>query len=342
MSAPPKMSPPPQSSPDLDLPPTQTTTVRHTEVHQVGEDSNAPQKPGVFTKERYRPMFDVEEKILLKRLFKSIVFCGGAFYGSNRSDKNNKPDLYGPFWIVTTIVLVMGVVGTFTRNHGDLDIKRVSYAALTFYIGWLLPSFILYWFLRWFNAKRGMSNIMSLYGYSFFIYIPCAIFTLIPIPNIDIITISIACGVSTLFVVKNVYCYFIMEEEHYSPFAVFQDQEQHETVDIAHSSDSDGTVTTTTTTATHIQTVHSPYIEEDGSNHQKPHKKIGLFLMLGVMAVHVAIAVLSYFFFFHITNDDNSTPDPTPDPTPNPNPAPAPPAPFVLQNFHRVFGIGTD
>eukprot|EP00461_Guttulinopsis_vulgaris_P001170 UN01170 len=332
MSSPPKMSPPTnlQQQPypiadELNTP----SSIRSSEVVKkkaMGE------KPGLFTKERYRPLFDVNEKVLGKRLFKSIVFCGGPFYGSDRSDENNKPDLYGPFWIIATLILVMGVLGTFTRNGGDLDMKRVSYATMLFFIGWLLPSFVLYWFLRWFNAKRGMSNIMSLYGYSFFIYIPMAFFTLLPINNIDLITISIAAGVSTLFVVKNVYCYFIMEQEHYSVFT-----------DIEHTvhTTSDGETVATTTT----NTVQNEYIEEDGSNHAKPHKKIGLILMIGVIAVHLLIALLAYFMFFRVS--DPEEPQPTPDPTPDPTPAPNVTSvdfatKMVLRNFHTVLGYTAD
>jgi len=272
-------------------------------------------KPSIFSADRYKHLFDVHQSVVFWRLLKSILFCGPAFYGPDPHIRHNVPDLYGPFWITTTLILVMGFIGSIQQNKGSLDITKVSYSAIIFYCGLTIPPFILYWFLRWFRAKRSLSNIISLYGYSFFIYIPMAICSIAPVPWVDLITCGSACGVSTLFLVKNVYCYFLQQQnELYQKYhSEMQARappppptEPIEDVEVGpdFGPDADGMV--------ELPKKKKLQSEPVSDN---PNRGIGVILMIGVIAVHLLIGLLSYIFFFY-TETEEPAPTPTPEPTP--------------------------
>lgn len=225
-----------------------------------------------FSKAYYQSYFNVSTKLFLKRCLKAIIPVGKVLYppptqiGSDGESDVPHPDLYGPFWITTTLIFLMAVVANFVdylKNFsGDnkvewyYDFEKVTLAATMFYLSVLLWPTIVYFILRSLNAGRPLSNIISLYGYSFTIYIPVSILCAIPVPYFSIIWISIAFVISTFFLCRNLYSYFLS----------------------------------------------APVPSSDNVDAVKQHKKTGLLLMAGVAAIHAGIAVISYFYFFKYTS----------------------------------------
>lgn len=103
-----------------------------------------------------------------------------------------KPDLYGPFWISMTLIFTIAISGNISsylqhdeRHQWRYDFKLVSYAATVIWIYVMLVPITLWAFLKWsvkspFNDEEisktpGLLELICIYGYSLFIYIPVSI-----------------------------------------------------------------------------------------------------------------------------------------------------------------------
>ncbi|XP_057288907.1 protein YIPF1 isoform X2 [Pezoporus wallicus] len=107
----------------------------------------------------------------------------------------SNPDLYGPFWICATLVFTIAVSGNLSNffihlgkptYHYVPQFRKVSIAATAIYAyAWLVP-LALWGFLMWRNSKvmnivsYSFLEIVCVYGYSLFVYIPTAILWIIP------------------------------------------------------------------------------------------------------------------------------------------------------------------
>lgn len=93
------------------------------------------------------------------------------------------PDLYGPFWIATTVVVILFLTGTISqylaKNHDDhfaYDFKLLSGAAgLIYGYTGILP-IGLWATLKWFGSESAnLLECWALYGYANIIWIPVAL-----------------------------------------------------------------------------------------------------------------------------------------------------------------------
>lgn len=105
-----------------------------------------------------------------------------------------KPDLYGPFWICVTLIFTIAISGNIAnylqhinvQHHWKYDFHLVSYAATTIvlYVS-LIPLLVLV-LLKWHSNNENLDTLeevsvitplqlICLYGYSLFIYIPVSI-----------------------------------------------------------------------------------------------------------------------------------------------------------------------
>ncbi|XP_055348311.1 protein YIPF1-like [Paramacrobiotus metropolitanus] len=144
----------------------------------------------VWTWKFWQSFFDVDTSEVLRRMFLSFVpypkylksESVEAFIGA-------KPDLYGPFWIGSTLVFIIAVLGniaSYFHNRGEnfsweYDFKTVSAAAITVFVYiWVVP--LILWTVLWWMKMHGnlkLSGALCLYGYSMCIYIPVSFLWLI-------------------------------------------------------------------------------------------------------------------------------------------------------------------
>ena len=73
-------------------------------------DPEDPSKAPFWSPRRYRPYFDVDTSQVLDRVSHSFL---GPFRPSFMAATADSPDLYGPFWVATTLVLVTAVAGNY-------------------------------------------------------------------------------------------------------------------------------------------------------------------------------------------------------------------------------------
>ncbi|NWU18921.1 YIPF1 protein, partial [Dyaphorophyia castanea] len=155
----------------------------------AGQKKSAP----FWTFEYYQTFFDVDTYQVLDRIKGSVFPVPGKNFV--RLYIRSNPDLYGPFWICATLVFTIAVSGNLSNffihlgkptYHYVPQFRKVSIAATTIYAyAWLVP-LALWGFLMWRNSKvmnivsYSFLEIVCVYGYSLFIYIPTAILWIIP------------------------------------------------------------------------------------------------------------------------------------------------------------------
>ncbi|RWW11200.1 hypothetical protein BHE74_00011103 [Ensete ventricosum] len=132
-----------------------------------------------FTVGAYKPYFDVDTADVVERIRDSLF----PFKGNFTEKTADNPDLYGPFWICTTLIFVAAAIGTFVtyvahklqKKEWDYDINLVTWSAGLFYGYVTFVPLGLYIILKYFSVPSGLVQLWCLYGYSLFIFIPASV-----------------------------------------------------------------------------------------------------------------------------------------------------------------------
>ncbi|CAI7795751.1 unnamed protein product [Closterium sp. NIES-53] len=128
-----------------------------------GGGSSLPPPPvgiwGVFTVAFYRPFFDVDTADVVERVRDALM----PFPRSSFLEKTAlNPDIYGPFWICTTLVFLSASLGNLasylsyaaspssgSEEHWHYNIDAVSWAAAIFYGYVAVVPLLLFFLLRY-------------------------------------------------------------------------------------------------------------------------------------------------------------------------------------------------
>ncbi|XP_003461302.1 protein YIPF2 isoform X2 [Cavia porcellus] len=166
--------------------------------------------PGFWTFSYYQRFFDVDTSQVLDRIKGSLLPWPG--HNFVRRHLQNRPDLYGPFWICATLAFVLAVTGNLTlvlaqrrdpSIHYSPQFHKVTVAGITIYCyAWLVP-LALWGFLRWRQGVRervgpySLLETVCVYGYSLFVFIPMVVLWLIPVPWLQWLFGALALALST-------------------------------------------------------------------------------------------------------------------------------------------------
>ena len=151
-----------------------------------------------------RQYFAITSKEVRHRLIHSIIPFNSGFY----EICVKSPDLYGPFWIYTTLIFVIAACGSLSsyfQDQYDTNFyqKVVPIAGSTIYtIGFGLP-LLLFVCLKFFGEKISYFSIVCIYGYSLSIFVPITIICACGNPWIHWIFLSYGAGASTSFILVN-------------------------------------------------------------------------------------------------------------------------------------------
>jgi hypothetical protein len=134
-------------------------------------------QPGYLSLAYYQQWFDVDSDVILRRTARSVLPPMTCFY-----EEGEKPDLYGPFWITTTLIVVIASASNLANYfvaenqvNWQSDFTKVSFAASMLY-SWLLILPMIVWFLlKRFGCEQPLATIISYYGYSFTVFSPTAV-----------------------------------------------------------------------------------------------------------------------------------------------------------------------
>ncbi|KAJ9131152.1 Protein YIP [Pleurostoma richardsiae] len=156
----------------------------------------------------YAQFFDVDTSAVLTR-------CWAALYPrANFLDVlEGNPDLYGPFWIATTVVLILFLGGTISQylvaTAGEpfaYDFRLLSGAAGLIYGYTLVIPVALYLALRYFGSESAnLIECWALYGYSNLIWIPVALISWSSITVLNWVFVAVGFVLSVAFLLRNLY-----------------------------------------------------------------------------------------------------------------------------------------
>ena len=151
--------------------------------------------------------FDIESSDFYKRFLGSLIPFNKKF----SEIVGDKPDLYGPFWIYATLVLVIAASGSLTRFIEGDSTKNffeefIPIACVIIYcIGFGLPIVLTLLMKAFGSTEIQFSSVICTYGYSFSIYIPCVILCCIDWQPLQWILLGYAAFSSTSLMIVNYY-----------------------------------------------------------------------------------------------------------------------------------------
>ncbi|GAA5907626.1 hypothetical protein JCM8208_000021 [Rhodotorula glutinis] len=171
----------------------------------------ATKSGGVLNLDFYSSWFDVNTAKVLERCYKTLIpkedYVGEVLEGA--------PDLYGPFWVPTTLVFSLFLTSSlYTSIAAYLDDAEYSYdftrlgaatsVVYTYYLG--VPLLVWAALKYWAGASdRSPVEIVSLYGYSSTVWILVAWLSLIPVSFVSGAFALVGTLLSLLFLVRNLY-----------------------------------------------------------------------------------------------------------------------------------------
>lgn len=158
-----------------------------------------------WTFEYYQRLFDVETCHVKERIMGSVLPWPGKNFIHTYLRRN--PDLYGPFWICTTLVFAIAISGNISNFLVHLgkpnykytpEFRKVTVAATAiFSYAWLVP-LALWGVLLWRSNKvmnlvsYSFMEIVCVYGYSLAIYVPAVVIWVLPFEWLRWVSIVIA------------------------------------------------------------------------------------------------------------------------------------------------------
>ncbi|KAI9799556.1 MAG: hypothetical protein M1825_004482 [Sarcosagium campestre] len=169
---------------------------------------SASGKRYLWTLSFYAQFFDVDTAAVLQRC-RATLYPRAPFLDVLEGN----PDLYGPFWIATTVVMILFLTGTISRwlalhgkEHFEYDFRLLSGAAGLIYGYTGVIPIALWAALRWFGSESAnLLECWALYGYANLIWIPVALISWSNISILNWVFIAIGFGFSVLFLFRNLY-----------------------------------------------------------------------------------------------------------------------------------------
>ncbi|KAI5292637.1 hypothetical protein KEM52_006174 [Ascosphaera acerosa] len=187
-----------------------------------GSSAAASSKIRLWSLNYYAQFFDVDTSDVTARCFHAL-WPRARFLDV----LDGNPDLYGPFWIATTVVVILFLTGTISqylafhgKEHFEYDFRLLSGGAgLVYGYTFVVPA-ALWAAVRWFGRSHAAATAVpdgtstgtadlieawALYGYANLIWIPIALSSWSPLNALNWALVAVGFGWSTFFLVRNLY-----------------------------------------------------------------------------------------------------------------------------------------
>lgn len=182
------------------------------------EDSRYPWHVGWW-----QTYFNVSSKDVLVRALRSMWPFTSTYFASIKTN----PDLWGPFWICSTLIFFLAATGELSNYiHAyitggaemfQVDAAKLAIGAAVIYGYWLIIPLFLWFVCRCKAVPISLLECYCVYGYSLFIYLPISVVSVFPQGSVEWISwvlIMVAAGWSTIFLVL---AFFFPLKEHWRP-----------------------------------------------------------------------------------------------------------------------------
>ncbi|CAO3671759.1 unnamed protein product [Umbelopsis ramanniana] len=175
--------------------------------HRQIQDEAMGRKP-VWSVDYYTRYFDVDTKQVLERCFRSM-YPIGLF----EDVLNDNPDLYGPFWVTTTVIfttfvsssLAASIVAYMHSTPYVYNFGTLSFAVFVLYSYTFGSAFLVWAATKYYGCQPSLLNIINMYGYSMTAWVPVSILCVMPYDIVRWILVAVAFGLTAVFLVKNLY-----------------------------------------------------------------------------------------------------------------------------------------
>lgn len=147
----------------------------------AGEDTAATAP--IYSILYYQQFFDVDTTDVASRLTKAMMPFSTKFI----EEVAPNPDLYGPFWVCTTLVFSMAAAGNFANYLGSsgttawhYDFNKMTIAAGVIYGYALCVPLGINFTAMYFTEAVGFIQLVCVYGYSLFVFVIVSYLCIIP------------------------------------------------------------------------------------------------------------------------------------------------------------------
>ena len=151
--------------------------------------------------------FDVDHSDISSRL----KACINPISSELQELVDNKIDLYGPFWISTSLIFSMIITGNlyqimghiFTNSNFEYDYTQIGSAVSLVYTALIVFPLLYYGLNKVLGTSIGLLKTLSIYGYSFTPFLIASILYVIPFYWIRILLMIGAGAHSIVFLITN-------------------------------------------------------------------------------------------------------------------------------------------
>ncbi|KAI8816011.1 uncharacterized protein EV422DRAFT_501810, partial [Fimicolochytrium jonesii] len=165
----------------------------------------AGQPGGFWTVEYYAQYFNVDTNDVLQRMLGTLLpnISFTDLIGTN-------PDLYGPFWIATTVIFsifiassVAGSLNALLRNGTYTpDMTILSVAVTTVYVFVTALPLAVWGVLRYYKGPASLLQMIDAWGYALTVWIPVSLLCIIPFDIVRWVLVVLAFASSFFFKIR--------------------------------------------------------------------------------------------------------------------------------------------
>ncbi|KAG9308347.1 hypothetical protein JVU11DRAFT_12113 [Chiua virens] len=175
--------------------------------------TDQPKGPaGFWSVEYYQPYFDIDTSTVLKRCYTTLLPLSPSYLTSLSSGS----DLYGPFWVSTTLILALFLSSSLAASISkylsapgaeyDYNFGLLGLAATIVYTYDFGVPVVLWLALRYLGVGEwGIVDALGVWGYGQFVWIPVSILCVIPETITRWALVGAGFGISGYYLGTNVY-----------------------------------------------------------------------------------------------------------------------------------------
>jgi len=167
---------------------------------------------GFWTVEYYARYFNIDTPQVLDRMLKAVYpLRPGAETFLETISPN--PDMYGPFWLATTVILLLfvgsslagSVSAHLSGNPYTYDFAILSFAVFVVYIYVFVCPVLVWGALKYFGCQPSLVELWGVYGYGLVVWIPVSLLCVIPINILRWVFVGLGFGISGYHLFTNLY-----------------------------------------------------------------------------------------------------------------------------------------
>ena len=154
----------------------------------------------------FKKYFQITSQDFLLRFLNSLIPFNNKFQNLVK----DRPDLYGPIWIYSSLIIIISSTGSLTRtfqgnNNKNFFQEFVPIAGVVIYgVGFGLPILIAF-LMKMFGTSLTFVSVICTYGYSFSIFLPISIICVIQLDILQWVSLIYAVFSSTSLLLVNYY-----------------------------------------------------------------------------------------------------------------------------------------